>query len=61
MAWIEICAGRLGEDKAYRLFVWGEIGPREIGRLIDLLRLQQSFLEPDLEPTLDQVAEPRDD
>lgn len=39
--------GPLSRDVGYRLVVSGELGPREIGKLIKLLQAQQAVLEDD--------------
>ena len=39
--------GPLSKDVSYRLVVSGDLGPREIGKLIKLLKAQQSVLEED--------------
>lgn len=39
--------GPLSKDVSYRLLVSGDLGPREIGKLIKLLKAQQSVLEED--------------
>ena len=36
--------GQLGGGIEYRLLVTGEIGPREIGKLIRILQLQKELL-----------------
>lgn len=41
--------GPLSKDVSYRLIVTGEIGPREIGRLIRLLTAQKDVLEDDFD------------
>ncbi len=46
--------GPLSKDTSYRLLVTGEIGPKEIGKLIKLLKAQQSVLMDDEEDEEDE-------
>jgi hypothetical protein len=39
--------GPLSKDVSYRLVVAGDLGPKEIGKLIKLLKAQQSVLSDD--------------
>jgi hypothetical protein len=41
--------GSLARDTTYRLIVSGELGPKELGKLITLLQAQKAILEDDAE------------
>ena len=43
--------GPLSREATYRLFVSGEVGPKEIGKLIKVLKAQQAILSDDDEET----------
>jgi hypothetical protein len=44
---IEVLHGRLSKDTSYRLIVSGDLGPKEIGKLITLLNAQKLVLTED--------------
>ena len=48
--------GPLGRDIGYRLFVSGELGPKEIGKLIKVLKAQQAVLSDDDNDEDDEAA-----
>ena len=41
----EYLRGVLSRDKSYRLLVSGDIGPKELGKMIKLLQAQKAILE----------------
>ena len=43
----EYLRGVLSRDSSYRLLVSGDIGPKELGRMIKLLQAQKAILEDD--------------
>jgi hypothetical protein len=43
----EYLRGMLSRDSSYRLLVSGDIGPKELGRMIRLLQAQKAILEDD--------------
>ena len=43
----EYLRGRLSRDASYRLLVSGDIGPKELGKMIKLLQAQKAILEDD--------------
>jgi hypothetical protein len=43
----EYLRGQLSRDAGYRLLVSGDIGPKELGKMIKLLRAQKAILEDD--------------
>lgn len=45
----EYLRGQLSRDTSYRLLVSGDVGPKELGRMIKLLQAQKAILEDDAE------------
>jgi hypothetical protein len=43
----EVLRGALSREASYRLLVSGDVGPRELGRIIRLLEAQKAILEDD--------------
>jgi hypothetical protein len=43
----EYLRGKLSRDASYRLLVSGDIGPKELGKMIKLLQAQKAILEDD--------------
>ena len=43
----EYLRGLLSRDSRYRLLVSGDIGPKELGKMIKLLQAQKAILEDD--------------
>jgi hypothetical protein len=41
----EYLRGMLSRDTSYRLLVSGDIGPKELGKMIKLLQAQKAILE----------------